>query len=112
MSVIERFIILRKNLTKRQGYFAELMETNQQSISDIERGKKKIPFEILEKLAGFDVNINWLITGAGQKFLNETLQTANEDPPAYQTESLTELKNKIDLIEKRIRIIELKLKIR
>jgi len=71
MSEIDRFILVRKHFTTKQGDFAELLEINQQSISDIERGKKKIQYEILEKIGKLGINLNWLLSGFGEMFVKE-----------------------------------------
>lgn len=112
MSVTEMFIFLRKHFAKRQGSFAELLDVNQQSISDVERGIKKIPYEIMEKLAGFDVNINWLLCGKGEPFFNsdDKMEELSEPEMNYGNKEIEQLKVEIDNLKKRMRLCEIRLK--
>lgn len=63
----KRFKFFRESLDKKQGEFANELNVNQQSISDIERGIKNISLEIIEiLLVKFKLDSNWLITGQGR----------------------------------------------
>lgn len=89
MSDIDRFIIIRKYFTKKQNEFADLLEINQQGISDIERGRKKIPYEILGKIGKLGINLNWLLTGEGEMLTSGCDENALHEPRVEYGKYLT-----------------------
>lgn len=77
MNIKDRFIHIRKILNKSQKDFSIELNTNQQSISDIERGIKNISVELMEKFCvTYNVNANWLLNGEGDMFTIKTVQTS------------------------------------
>ncbi|MBN2010552.1 helix-turn-helix domain-containing protein [candidate division KSB1 bacterium] len=62
----ERLKYLRLILKLTQADFANALEIKQQRLSNYEKGDRKIPNDILERLSKtWNVNINWLVTGIG-----------------------------------------------
>ena len=82
----ERFKEIRENLGFTQQSFGNLFNLSQDSISSIERGKN------------YNINLNWLIAGKGNKFINESHLKGNQNLEAIMHE-LEELKFRIEKIE-------------
>ena len=63
----QRFKQIRIKMNCTQAQFADMLDTNPQSITDIESGRKKPNENLLEKLhTKLSVNLNWLICGTGK----------------------------------------------
>lgn len=63
----QRFKQIRIKLNCTQARLAEILDTNPQSITDIESGRKRPNEGMLEKLhTKLSVNLNWLICGTGK----------------------------------------------
>lgn len=67
-----------KQLQKELGYssaekFAEVLEkTTASRLSDVIRGKQKLPDDLMyELITKFDVNANWIIAGVGDIFIGK-----------------------------------------
>ncbi len=108
----KRFKIFRESLNKKQGDFANELNTNQQSISDIERGIKNISLEIIENLCLlYNLNANWLITSKGEMLLSESTNQVHYSNLAEAEKDILHLKDKIkdleDKIEMQKEIIEM-----
>lgn len=56
----------RKMLTLKQGELADSLEIKQGSLSDFERGRSLPSPRVLASLSNLGVNLNWLLTGAGE----------------------------------------------
>ncbi len=70
--ITERFkqIRLSQNLTQQE--FADLLVFSQSHLAEIEKGKKEPSRKVLLALiTQFHVNINWLLTGKGEMYLDE-----------------------------------------
>lgn len=66
----ERLKELRKALAIKQGDFAERISTTQGHISDIENGRKELSDRTIKLIClEFNVNEEWLRTGAGEMFI-------------------------------------------
>ena len=110
-SVFERFKRIRKKLGKNQIEFARNLGTNQQGISDIERGIKNLSPEIIEYLGNnYNINLNWLIAGK-EKMFNEDISGNNiveEDAVEYNINNSYEsgnsnfMKKEIDYLKKQL----------
>ena len=63
----ERIRYLRLILKLTQAEFAKALDIKQQRLSNYEKGDRRIPNDILERLSKtWNVNINWLLTGIGE----------------------------------------------
>jgi|GEM_PF-3153441 len=62
---------------KRQGEFAEKLGTIQNTYSNYENGHREIPFKILEKISQNGINLNWLFTGSGDMYLQNSENKLN-----------------------------------
>ncbi|MGX2948571.1 XRE family transcriptional regulator [Frederiksenia canicola] len=72
-----------KQLQKELGYssaekFAEVLEkTNASRLSDVIRGKQKLPDDLMfELITKFNVNANWIIAGIGDIFIGNIPENA------------------------------------
>ena len=79
-----RLRAVRKEFGFGQNEFGERLGVNQNALSQYENGNRKLPDEIMQKLAEiFDVNINWLLTGKGEMFLcdddSQTVSNATDE---------------------------------
>jgi len=64
-----RLKLVRAALNIKQGDFAQKLGIVQQQLSKYERGENKPSVEFLIKMHNeFNVNIDWLLTGAGAMF--------------------------------------------
>jgi transcriptional regulator with XRE-family HTH domain len=115
MSVIERFKKIRKNIGATQVELASMLDTNQQSITDIESGRKNISIDIMEKLhTKLSINLNWLICNKGiMKESNNSDSSIYEDKSndeSMLTKVISAQEKTINLYEKRIEELEERLK--
>jgi transcriptional regulator with XRE-family HTH domain len=68
-----RFLDIRKKLRLNQSELAFELDSSQNQISRFEKDKD-FSFKILEiLLVKYNININWLICGDGEMFLNECI---------------------------------------
>ncbi len=89
MRIADRIKQIREAKKLSQKQFADTMETALTRISEYERDKVKPSSEILTKLAEIhNVNINWLLTGNGNMFLD---QKSEDGEFAELNEALTRL---------------------
>lgn len=73
MRISDRLKTFREHKKLSQKQLAESIGTALTRISEYERDKVKPSSEILSKLAEIhNLNINWLLTGKGDMFLDET----------------------------------------
>lgn len=80
---------LRTSLNMSQKMMGDVLGIAQTTYANYESGKANIPDELKTKLYNeFSVNLNWLLTGSGRKFISRRTQNA-QDVDYY-----------IDLIEK------------
>lgn len=69
----ERIKLLRKALDCNQKEMCELLDLSQSNLAKIENGMLFPGFELMNKLhEKFNLNIDWLITGTGEMFLNNS----------------------------------------
>lgn len=70
----KRLILVRNYYNFAQNKFAELLGINKFSYANYERGTRNISFDVLEKLhRQYKVNLNWLIVGSGEMFVERTI---------------------------------------
>ncbi|MDR1128121.1 MAG: helix-turn-helix domain-containing protein [Treponema sp.] len=70
MKNFERLKIIRETIGANQSEFARTLGFASSFISGIERNKKDVSRELLQKLLQiYQVNINWLLSGEGEMFL-------------------------------------------
>jgi phage repressor protein C with HTH and peptisase S24 domain len=92
--ISKRFIEIREftHLNKQQ--FADSIEIPSTTVSDIELGKREPSKDVLVKLASkYQVNLHWMLTGDGEKYVNEALFTTTnglKPLPVYQVSDLPE----------------------
>ena len=85
----ERVKALREALNLSQRQFAKKIFVSQTLINEIEQDKRKIQLRVLHLMAHqFNVNMEWLRSGAGEMF------TAL--PPDARLEHIIEIFNKLD----------------
>jgi phage repressor protein C with HTH and peptisase S24 domain len=78
----EKIKILRTSMKLSQGEFAEKIGIPNTTISKYEHGEIKPSSEIISKIgSAFDVNLNWLLNGIGDKFLSKDVKTVEETQP-------------------------------
>jgi phage repressor protein C with HTH and peptisase S24 domain len=66
----ERLRIVRDEYGMNQNDFAERLGVKQNALSQYENGQRKVPPEIQQILASvFGINLNWLLTGDGERVL-------------------------------------------
>lgn len=66
-----RFKELRKTLKLKQDEIAKILNKSTRMIQYYEQGKFDIETDLLLKLQElYNINLNWLITGTGEMFLN------------------------------------------
>jgi transcriptional regulator with XRE-family HTH domain len=66
MTDFERLKEIRKKLTLNQKNFSNALGMTQGAYSDVERGRKSISYNLLNKLADiFHISPNWIIKGQG-----------------------------------------------
>ncbi len=107
-------------LSDKQGglvVFANLIEINHQTVSNVIKGKTKPSFKVVESiLLRFpDINARWLITGEGEMKTKENEKSEKENNITQQTHHLLEkinlledsIKTKNLLIEKQERLLEI-----
>ena len=83
----ERLKILRKTLKMTQLEFAEIINSSNGHVSDMEKGRKNITDSTMDLLElKKSVNINWLKTGKGEMFK----QLPEEDETAAYVSALLE----------------------
>jgi SOS-response transcriptional repressor LexA len=107
----DRLKIIRETIGVSQTEFARVLDVAPSFISGIERDKKDVSRELLQKLLEkYQININWLLSGSGMMFLNEN-NRESENPPqiprlgAMMDERLETIESRMAEIENRIREI-------
>ena len=77
----DRIKDIRVNLSISQSDMANILGTNQKTLSRYENNLTFPPVDILEKLAEkYNFNLHWLITGKGEMFIDKN---SNMQAPAY-----------------------------
>jgi len=72
MNFGERLTDIRRKLGFNQVDFSEKLGLTQQSLSRYEKNKNIPSIEFVQKLTNiFDINLNWLLIGKGEKFLKD-----------------------------------------
>jgi transcriptional regulator with XRE-family HTH domain len=87
----ERFAMIRKKLGFNQGDFAQKMGLSKPTILRYETdGGYPDAGTLLKLIQGYDVNINWLLTGKGDMFIKDITKMKDIDFEEYQ-EDMEEL---------------------
>jgi transcriptional regulator with XRE-family HTH domain len=80
MQVQSRLKQIRQDLGLTVLQMAEKINEKDYRIRDMENGKQKITHDFLEKLTGIlDINLNWLIMGAGERYNKKTIEHKHID---------------------------------
>jgi len=94
MKSFERLKVLRETIGVNQSQFANTLGVAPSFISGIERNKKDVSRELLQKLLEkYKINVNWLLSGEGEMFLNTTEKTQKiglKSLPIYQKSEIPE----------------------
>jgi len=94
MGNFERLRLLRETIGVTQGDFAKTIGVAPSFISGIERKKKDLSRDLLEKiLKKYNVNLNWLLTGEGEMFLGEqekSLEVTDKASGSYKIPLLSQ----------------------
>ena len=78
--ISERIKKIRKTLQLPQETFAKILGVNQRTISNWENGRNEPPLAILEVITQkWGINGNWLLTGKGEMFLNQSPGVNSQD---------------------------------
>ncbi len=97
--IAENLIKIRKTMLLVQSDFALKLGVSPRAYVNYERGDRRPPYEVLEKLHELcNVNLNWLITGKGSMF--------NEQQPSTTSRSNEELEQKVVEVMKKYGVIE------
>lgn len=76
-----RFKAFRKEQKLTQSQLARSLSVKQSTVSKIERGSKQLDQNIMRSLVEiFHININWILTGIGEKYISEDSTTQDLDP--------------------------------
>lgn len=90
-----RIKLIRLKLGMNQGEFARKINIVQQQLSKYERGENKPSSDFLAMLASkTDTNINWLLTGIGEMFVNS--QSSNINPEVVEIKPYKFFNNESD----------------
>jgi phage repressor protein C with HTH and peptisase S24 domain len=83
--ISERFSEIKNDVSLKGKGFADSIAILPQTVSDIERGKREPSKDVLLKLASkYQVNLHWMLTGEGEKYVNDRgIATTNEPPIAF-----------------------------
>ena len=98
--LFKRFKLAREHTGLSQKEFGEKTDMSQRDISQLENGKKVfLKLSYIQFLNESGVNLNWLISGKGEKFLNSN--TTTEEKASTTNMGLVDqlLKSKDDHIE-------------
>ena len=91
---------LLKVLKINQSDFAQSLGMTQSNISRMTSGSNKVSVEVLNRMAGRypEVNLHWLLTGVGEMFLGEGLNTSAEvdEEEKGKQEELKEIVNRLE----------------
>jgi|GEM_PF-1841345 len=100
MGFKERIKEIRKENFLTQKQFAECLSLRSEKIAEIENGRQKLTMEIALAIENkFNINMRWLLTGKGEKFL-EGIMHEYRFKIDDQGTKLDKYKNyKIDLLE-------------
>lgn len=111
MSIRERFKKIRKIEGKTQAEFAVSLNTNQQSIADIENGRKALQVDIMENLHNkYNYNLNWLVCGSGKMKEYSMEGQVNEPESDYKKNDIPLMQRIIDAQDKTIKAFEDRMK--
>ncbi len=102
----ERLKKLRAELRFTQKEFAEKLGLNQATYTNYEYGNRDISNEVLENIAlKFNINADWLLTGRGEMFYNQSPNEMND----CDKQLIEEIKNnqQLDFILEELRKDEL-----
>jgi phage repressor protein C with HTH and peptisase S24 domain len=105
-NISKRFTEIREftHLNKQQ--FADSIEIPSTTVSDIELGKREPSKDVLLKLASkYQVNLHWMLTGDGEKYVNEALSTTIrglKPLPVYRATELPEGAFIVPLLDQRL----------
>ena len=95
--IAENLVKIRKSTLLVQNDFALKLGISPRAYVNYERGERKLPYEVLNKLYEiFDVNLNWLITGKGNMFNKQQPHASNEE----LEQKVVEVMKKYGVIEK------------
>ncbi len=102
LGIRERLTAIRKHLDLNQRVFAQKVGCHRNRISDIERGLREVPKNIIFALCSeLNIDLNWLVLGKGPMFQNESRYQSNPSSQASDQENEF-LKKLIEEKEKQI----------
>jgi len=78
MSINKRFKEIRFDKDLSQKEYAEAISLKTRQVTEIERGNQKVSIDIAIKVEDeFNINLRWLLTGRGEKYLNSDANSVN-----------------------------------
>lgn len=95
--IAENLAKVRKTTLLVQSDFALKLGISPRAYVNYERGERKPPYEVLNKLyEEYNVNLNWFLTGKGEMFNEQQPSTSNEE----LERKVVEVMKKYGVIEK------------
>lgn len=100
-------LIRRAGVLKKD--FAESIDISTGNLSDWLRGRTEPSAKMLSRIhEKFKVNLNWLIAGKGEIFLNDDVNSGNGDYSKNDTSETVTLQQQIIELKQRIAVLEKK----
>jgi transcriptional regulator with XRE-family HTH domain len=102
----EQLIKLLQKLGISQAEFAKALDLKPSTISEIMNGRtKSFNHEVLLKIKNlYNVNLDWLLTGEGEMYLQESKPVDNTDPKIQRIKNLLkEHPEMVDIFDKLLR---------
>jgi SOS-response transcriptional repressor LexA len=105
----KRFSEIRENSHLNKQHFADSIKIPSTTVSDIELSKREPSKDVLLRLASkYRVNLHWMLTGDGEKYVNEVPKKEEKHPFIVELEAIVD--KKLEKIEAQIAQIEGQLK--
>jgi SOS-response transcriptional repressor LexA len=105
----KRFSEIREDSHLNKQHFADSIKIPSTTVSDIELSKREPSKDVLLRLASkYQVNLHWMLTGDGEKYVNEVLPKEGKHPFIVELEAIVD--KKLERIEAQIAQIEGQLK--
>jgi len=99
----DKFAEIRKEKALNKQQFADFLEIPSTTVSDIELGKREPSKDVLLKLTSkCGVNLHWMLTGEGSKYIKRTISNGSKKLPVYYESELPEGAFIVPLLDQRL----------
>ena len=99
----DKFAEIRKEKALNKQQFADFLEIPSTTVSDIELGKREPSKDVLLKLTSkCGVNLHWMLTGDGNKYIKKTISDGTKKLPVYYESELPEGAFIVPLLDQRL----------